>query len=83
MESSNLMQVQELIAGGVYLNQNQELTSMRPESWFTFETWESGKNDRAREIAIMHAPNWYTSAKEAGGVPEQGETNEEGSTGLF
>ena len=33
MELSNLMQVQELIAGGVYLNQNQELTSMRPESW--------------------------------------------------
>jgi hypothetical protein len=56
---------------------------MRPESWFTFETWESGKNDRAREIALMHAPNWYTTARDAGGVPGQGESNEEGSTGLF
>jgi hypothetical protein len=48
--------VEQLLACPILLKDTNSYETIRPETWFTFATYESGKNNRNRRIAIMRAP---------------------------
>ena len=75
--------IEQLLATGVFYDGTESVSTMRPESWFSFETYESGKNNRNRTVAIMRCEVFYSSCTEAGGFTDQGETNEHGGITLF
>jgi hypothetical protein len=59
-----------LLATGVFYDGTESVSTMRPESWFSFETYESGKNNRNRTVAIMRCEVFYSSCTEAGGFTD-------------
>jgi hypothetical protein len=76
-------EISNILGCSVVYNETGSKTSPRPEDWFAFETWESGKNDRNRQIAIMTLGGDYDYPSQAGPTPAQGDTSETGSVGLF
>lgn len=82
MNFNDLYKVQQLTATTIFKGDNPE-SDIRPKNWFSFETYESGKNNRNRKIAIMNTDLFYETTRKAGKIPSQGDTTETGSITLF